>query len=274
MPSASSRANSSAQPGSSTITGSPARSSVRLTMSSAWVAPMVVTICSGDGRHVDAHQLLRQAAPQAHVAGRLAVLQRQLLQRGRAGHAPHGGGHEGRRHPVRRKHAHARLRLVARAVEHAADERAGIGRHARGHHLHGHGGRHAAHTSHPAGPALLPERRVLCRRRIAHIEAALPARLDQPLRQQLVVGGHHRVRAHALLPRAFAHRGQARAGRQQPGADALGQAVGQLAVSDWVEVRVSMRRALSRQAPALEAALCRRRDQYRFPIVRLSVLEL
>ncbi|MDT4831587.1 hypothetical protein FQZ97_651040 [compost metagenome] len=47
MPSASSRANSSAQPGSSTITGSPARSSVRLTMSSACVAPMVVTIWSG-----------------------------------------------------------------------------------------------------------------------------------------------------------------------------------------------------------------------------------
>jgi hypothetical protein len=47
MPSASSRANSSAQPGSSTITASPARSSVRLTMSSACVAPTVVTICSG-----------------------------------------------------------------------------------------------------------------------------------------------------------------------------------------------------------------------------------
>jgi hypothetical protein len=47
MPSASRRANSSAQPGSSTITGSPGRSRVRLTMSSAWVAPTVVTICSG-----------------------------------------------------------------------------------------------------------------------------------------------------------------------------------------------------------------------------------
>jgi hypothetical protein len=47
MPRASSRANSSAQPGSSTITGSPGRSSVRLTMSSAWVAPMVVMIWSG-----------------------------------------------------------------------------------------------------------------------------------------------------------------------------------------------------------------------------------
>ena len=47
MPSADSRANSTAQPGSSTITGSPARSRVRLTMSSAWVAPTVVMMCSG-----------------------------------------------------------------------------------------------------------------------------------------------------------------------------------------------------------------------------------
>ena len=47
MPMAASRANSTAQPGSSTITGSPARSKVRLTMSSAWVAPTVVMICSG-----------------------------------------------------------------------------------------------------------------------------------------------------------------------------------------------------------------------------------
>src|SRR5207247_6566153 len=35
------------QPGSSTITHSPARSRVRLTISSAWVAPTVVMICSG-----------------------------------------------------------------------------------------------------------------------------------------------------------------------------------------------------------------------------------
>ena len=44
MPRAASRANSTDQPGSSTITGSPAFSSVRLTMSSAWVAPTVVMI--------------------------------------------------------------------------------------------------------------------------------------------------------------------------------------------------------------------------------------
>ena len=48
MPSDSRRANSMAQPGSSTITGSPARSRVRLTMSSAWVAPTVVMIWSGE----------------------------------------------------------------------------------------------------------------------------------------------------------------------------------------------------------------------------------
>ena len=44
MPNDSSRANSMAHPGSSTITGSPARNNVRLTMSSACVAPMVVII--------------------------------------------------------------------------------------------------------------------------------------------------------------------------------------------------------------------------------------
>jgi hypothetical protein len=47
MPSAFSRANSTAQPGSSTITWSPARSKVRLTMSSACVAPTVVMMFSG-----------------------------------------------------------------------------------------------------------------------------------------------------------------------------------------------------------------------------------
>ena len=47
MPSAFRRANSTAQPGSSTITWSPARSKVRLTISSAWVAPTVVMMFSG-----------------------------------------------------------------------------------------------------------------------------------------------------------------------------------------------------------------------------------
>ena len=47
MPKAASRANSTAQPGSSTMTGSPGRSRVRLTMSSACVAPTVVMMCSG-----------------------------------------------------------------------------------------------------------------------------------------------------------------------------------------------------------------------------------
>ena len=48
MPSAASRAYSTDQPGSSTSTLSPARSSVRVTTSSACVAPMVVTICCGE----------------------------------------------------------------------------------------------------------------------------------------------------------------------------------------------------------------------------------
>ena len=47
MPSAANRAYSTAQPGSSTSTASPARSSVRVTTSSAWVAPTVVMICCG-----------------------------------------------------------------------------------------------------------------------------------------------------------------------------------------------------------------------------------
>ncbi len=63
---------------------------------------------------------------------------------------------------------------------------------------------------------------------IAHEEAALALGLHQALGLQLVVGGDHGVRAHALLARALAHRGQARAGGQQPRADALGKALGQL----------------------------------------------
>jgi hypothetical protein len=66
------------------------------------------------------------------------------------------------------------------------------------------------------------------RDRITHEKAALPACFDESLRQQLVVGRDHRVRAHALLPRAFAHRRKPRSGRQQARADALGKAAGQL----------------------------------------------
>ena len=132
MPSASSRANSSAQPGSSTITASPARSSVRLTISSACVAPTVVTTCSGPAGTLMLRELGRQAAAQAAVARRLAVLQREVLQRPGAGHAAHRSGREGRVQPLGREHAHAGLRLVARAMEHAADEGAGIGGHGLG----------------------------------------------------------------------------------------------------------------------------------------------
>jgi len=69
---------------------------------------------------------------------------------------------------------------------------------------------------------------MLLLRQIADIEAALSARLHQALRQQLVVGRHHGIGAHALLARAIAHRGQARASGQQARANALGEALGQL----------------------------------------------
>jgi hypothetical protein len=48
------------------------------------------------------------------------------------------------------------------------------------------------------------------------------------LRQQLVVGRHHRVRAHPVPARAFAYRRQARARRHQALADVLGEAARQL----------------------------------------------
>ena len=214
MPSASSRANSSAQPGSSTITGSPARSRVRLTMSSACVAPTVVTICSGPAGTLMLASLVARLRRRPLSPAGLAVLQRELLQGLGAGHAAHCGRHEGRLQPVGREHAHAGLRLVARPVEHAADEA-------------------CSHRPAPSGRQRLRagSGRGRARRagdRVAHVEAALAPRFHQALRQQLVVGRDHRVRAHALLSRAFAHRGQARAGRQQAVADALGKAVGEL----------------------------------------------
>jgi hypothetical protein len=53
-------------------------------------------------------------------------------------------------------------------------------------------------------------------------------RFDQTLRQQLVVGRHHRGGADFVLPGALAHAGQARARRQQAVADARGKALGKL----------------------------------------------
>ena len=48
--------------GSSTIAGSPGRSKVRLTMSSAWVAPTVMVMMCSTGVHVERGQLLGQHA--------------------------------------------------------------------------------------------------------------------------------------------------------------------------------------------------------------------
>ncbi len=79
--------------------------------------------------HVVGSQLVRQGLAQASVARWLAVLQRKRLQHAAAGDLAHRSGHEGGFQPVRRKHPHARLRLLRAAVEHAAYQRRGIDRH-------------------------------------------------------------------------------------------------------------------------------------------------
>ncbi len=154
MPSASSRANSSAQPGSSTITGSPGRSRVRLTMSSAWVAPMVVTICSGAAGTLMPASLvdrLRRRLPSPAGSPYCSDSSCSALP---PVDAAHRRRHEGRFQPVGRKDAHAGLRLVARAMEHAADQGAGIGRH------QGAGARAGAEPAlSGGGPAAGPESR-------------------------------------------------------------------------------------------------------------------
>ncbi len=160
-------------------------------------------------------------------------MQGKVLQRARARDLAHGRRHEGRFEPLGWKHAHARLGLVADLVEHAADQRGGVDR--------WRVGPSTAH-GHPVGgvpvgrrdarmPGIEPRLRGVVRalrRRLPHEKAAVLARLHQPLRQQLVVGGHHGGWAHVVLQRALAHRGQARTGRHQPVADALGKTRRQL----------------------------------------------
>src|SRR3989344_5359414 len=168
MPKADKRANSTAQPGSSTITGSPGRSSVRLTMSSACVAPTVVMMFSG-------------AACTFSVASFL-----DSTRRSPAPGAPRGNRVRGA--PV----AHGTLDFLgARVVVLSAPVQQPVG-----------------HLAHKKAPVL--------------------ARLHQALRQQLVVRCNHSGRAHAMLLRALPHRRQARAGRQQPVADALAETRRQL----------------------------------------------
>mgnify|MGYP001009215267 CR=1 FL=1 len=62
----------------------------------------------------------------------------------------------------------------------------------------------------------------------AHKVASLAAGLDQATGLQLVVRGHHGVRADLVASGAFAHRGQARARGQQVLLDALGKTLHQL----------------------------------------------
>jgi hypothetical protein len=226
MPSAASRANSTAQPGSSTITGSPGRSSVRLTMSSAWVAPTVVMMCSGAVCTFSVASLAASSAAQAGVAQRFAVLQRKscsarvVTLRTAAGmkvDSSHSGGNT----PMPgcglllilwnmpRISAVALTGCATRAAPRVANQCAVL--QLIRWRLHIGLGRVGAHG-----------------RGLAHKKPPVLARLHQPLRQQLVIGRHHGGRAHAVLLRALPHRRQARARGQQPVADALGKARRQL----------------------------------------------
>ena len=130
MPSAASRAYSTDQPGSSTSTLSPARSRVRVTMSSAWVAPTVVTICSGAGGDAVVGELDRQRLAQPQLAGRVAVLQRGLRRPARpevalriAAASIAGSSHSAGRVP------RPGIGLPPGRLEHAADQRGGAVRH-------------------------------------------------------------------------------------------------------------------------------------------------
>ena len=178
------------------------------------------------GSYVQPDQLLRQRLAQPQVASGLPVLQRKALQRAGAGHAAHGGRHEGGLQPVGREHAHARLRLVTLAMEHAAYQRCGVDRHML-----------RLKTIFGARLGCLTDSQVNSYwsnrfggwSPVSYIKALVAACLDQALGQQLVIGGHHRAGAHALLLGALAHRGQTAARRHQPTGHARGQARGQLA---------------------------------------------
>ena len=137
--------------------------------------------------------------------------------------------------------------LRARRLEHAADQRGGADRAA--------GERGARRAAAPR------RRRASSAQRSAHEEAALRARLDQALREQLVVGGDHRGRADLVPPRAFAHRGQPCAGREQALADALGEARGELVGQGAVGLRRA-RRVAAGSAAASSMACAGRRRQY------------
>ena len=165
-----------------------------------------------------------QHAAQAGVALRLAIAHGGVEQLRRRADLAHGGGHEVGAQPVGRQHAHAGLRARVGGVEHAAHQRGGADRRVQAAGV----GRVAECFGFDGCARLALGRCGRPRHRVAHEEAALRPRLHQALRQQLVVGGHHGGRADPVQRRALPHAGQARAGRQQLVADALGKALGQL----------------------------------------------
>ena len=141
-------------------------------------------------------------AAQPQVAGRLAVLQRQRPElRARADPAQRGVEH-GQVEPLHRQGAEPRHRQRAGRLEHPA-----------------HQGRRADRQRHA--------QRFLGRRArrfagcLANEEATLPARFDEALRLQLIVGGDDGVGTDAVTPRTLAHRRQPRARRHQTLANLL-----------------------------------------------------
>jgi hypothetical protein len=231
MPSASSRANSTAQPGSSTITQSPARSRVRLTMSSACVAPTVVMICSGTACTLSALSFCDSArrrplspmgspycSENSRSAATLVTLRTaagmKLVSSQSDGNTPMPGcGLLLTLWNMPRISAVASTGACRACIQPAV--------------LQAPSGSRPAAASICAGLSAAfvlggEQRRI--ERGIAHKKTAVLARHHQALRQQLVVGGHHGGDAHALLLGAQAHRGQARARRQQAAAYALGKA--------------------------------------------------
>ncbi len=120
------------------------------------------------------------------------------------------------RHGGRLMHGRGRVLVLGElhpCGKHGADERAHVVGHASRYRF---GGRGAGALAGGRGAE------------VTHIEAALAAGLDEAAREQLVVGGHHGVGAHAIPRGGIAHRGQASAGGQQPGHDALSEQGGKL----------------------------------------------
>jgi hypothetical protein len=169
----------------------------------------------GAGGDAMVSQLDRQRFAQACLAGRVAVLQGRglrLLDRSRLAH---GGREHGGVEPFRGQRAEAGHGAAAGHLEHAADERRRAVR-------------QAVACGRRAGPARVRTRERSVVRAGANEEAAVRPRLDEAAREQLVVGRDDGRRAHLVVPRAFADRGQARSGPEQALPDQLGVALRQL----------------------------------------------